>query len=178
MTSNFPIVGGTEEEFKATNPGNRYHDVWTEIIIQAPPAVVRAVCLDFQSRASWDPAVTHIEVIRGQADDLSTKPALKLAFEFALDGKETKIPFRPLIMKNDEGCLLWGLNLLGGLFYKMDHAHIFEPIDGGKATRLVNYERFGGFLKYTMDYSNWKECFKASNVAIKKMAEEKANSDN
>ena len=170
--SNFPITSN-KEEFDALNTG-QYKDIWTEIIIQAPPAVVRSVLLDVKNRTSWDPATTHMEVIKGDINDVSSKPLLKLAFDFKLDGNETKIPFHPRISRNDEECIMWTLKILGGFFYAMDHVHILEPIDDGKATRFVNYERFNGFLKYVMDYSSWENCFKATNEALKKIAEEKA----
>ena len=170
--SNFPIISN-KEEFDAFNKGN-IKDIWTEIIIQAPPTVVRSVLLDVKNRASWDPSVTHMEVIKGDIKDLSSKPELKLGFDFKLDGNETKIPFHPRISRNDEECLMWTLKVMGGNFYAMDHVHIFEPMDDGKATRFVNYERFYGFLKFVLDYSTWENCFKASNEALKKIAEEKA----
>ena len=173
MTSNFPIVT-TEEEFKSSNPGY-CNDVWTELIIQAPPAVVRATVLDFKNRSSFDPFYRHIEVVKGQLDDLDTKPAISLTFDFDMDGKkEMTVPFHPTISRNDEECLVWGFRVVCGWFYMVDHVHVFVPIDDGKATRLVNYERICGFMKYFTPTKTFFAPFHASNAALKKVCEERA----
>jgi hypothetical protein len=170
MISNFPIVS-TEEEFISSKQGH-YRDLWTEIIINAPPAVVRAKCLDFENKPSWDPFYRKTEVIKGRLDDLDTKPTIALTLDVKLNGKEMKLPLTPVITKNDEEGLIWGMNIARGCFYKADHVHLFLPMDDGKATRLVNYERFSGFLKYLMDESSLAKPFNASNAALKKVCEE------
>ena len=54
----------------------------------------------------------------------------------------------------------------------------FEPMDDGKATRFVNYERFYG-LKFVMDYSTWENCFKASVIKLsKRLLKKRQRSEN
>jgi len=71
MTSNFPIVS-TEEEFISSKQGH-YRVLWTEII--------RAKCLDFENKPSWDPFYRKTEVIKGRLDDLDTKPTIALTLD-------------------------------------------------------------------------------------------------
>ena len=85
-----------------------------------------------------------------------------------------KLPLTPVITKNDEEGLIWGMNIARGCFYKVDHVHLFLPMDDGKATRLVNYERICGFMKYFTPTKTFFAPFHASNAALKKVCEERA----
>jgi hypothetical protein len=170
MTSNFPIIIN-EEEFKSSNPGS-YRDMWTEITIQAPPAKVRSIFLDFPNRTNWDPFYRHMEVKKGQLEDLSTKPTLSITVDMKGDGKNFKVPFAFPISRNDEQYVIWGLNKLCGVLFLIDHVHAFLPVDDGKATRFVNYERQSGCMKILTNVATITKAFNASNEALKKVCEE------
>lgn len=168
----FPIVSTTEEDFKDSNPGI-YRDIWTEIVIQVPPSKVRDVFLDFENRPSWDPFYRKFVVKNGQVDDTSTEPAIGFTVNEKCDGKKDfRVPFTFPITKNDEDGIIWSYKLVGGYLFLLDHVHLFQPLDGGKATRLVNYERQAGLIKYFTNIKSFTRAFKICNEALKKACED------
>ena len=168
MTSpNFPIAK-TEEEFYTLNPKNSF---WTEILIEAPPDVVQAVCVDFETRPSWDPFLTRMKVT-GDVGDLSTNPKLYETVDPYMNGQAFRTPFAMPFSKNDEEGLIWGANLVGGCMFRADHGHLFIPVDGGETTKFANYECQSGFFKYLKDFAAYKKAFEATNEALKRVCED------
>jgi hypothetical protein len=172
MTSNFPIIDTTQEDFNASNPGS-YRDIWSEIIIQAPPATVRAVFLDLERRSNWDPFYKQIHVAKGNIDDCSTEPELTITVNPDCDGKKGfSVPFHLRVYKNEEDGIVWGVKLLNGCLFLVDHVHLFQPLDSGKATRLVNYERQSGPMRYLTNAKTYTRAFQMCNEALKSECEE------
>lgn len=176
-SSNFPIIRTTKDDFKASNPG-AYRDIWTEIVINAPPEKVRTVFLDFENRPKWDPFYRHFEFKE------SIKTKISFTINEKCDGnkkKDFKVPLTCTISKNDDEGIIWGCKLLGGHLLKVDHVQLFQPItenDGGdkarvtKKCRLVNYERQAGLIRYLTNVKTYSKAFQASNEALKRVCEE------
>ena len=97
---------------KASNTGT-YRDIWSEIVIQAPPAKVRATFLDFEKRPYWDPFIRKIGLTEGRLDDLTANPRIGLTINAKADGiakNDFTLPFTLPIYKRDDKSIIWGCN--------------------------------------------------------------------
>lgn len=117
---------------------------FTEIVIDATPDSVRAKFLDFDMWGDWNTVIPSIEVKKGDINNLSTKPNLALVLNFGRKNDPSPAPINPNVYENSREIFCWGFNW--GIL-KAEHVHIFEPIDGGKKTRYIHYERMSGILK-------------------------------
>lgn len=141
MLTAFPLAY-SNEEFDKFNNENRIVGAYTEIIIDAPPSVVRSEYVDLEKRESWDPFFKKIEVVQGSFelgtdDGIVTK--ISNTIDMNMDGNLTKFPINITVLQNDEKILVWGLKftLFGYLILGVDHAHLFLPADEtGKCTSL------------------------------------------
>jgi hypothetical protein len=147
---------------------------FTEITIDAPPAKVRQKLLAFEEWHEWNPTIPKIIVKSGDLSDLISKPTLELELDLARSGNSRKVPALPVVTVNDANALKWGLNL--GVIFQAEHIFLFEPIDGGKATRFVHYERMSGLLSPLFMTNTTKnlmvEGYNAMNEALQKVVEQ------
>jgi hypothetical protein len=138
----------------------------TEIEIDAPPARVWAVLIDFATYPTWNPFVRRI------AGEPSTGARLDV-----LLGPPGKRPmrFRPTVLRAEpERELRWlGHLLVRGLF-DGEHAFELEPL-GADRTRLRQSERFGGLLVPLVGglLAETRRGFVAMNEALKARAEQR-----
>lgn len=185
--------------------------MWTELIIHAPPSLVRSIFVDFDNRPNWDPFYRKIELSRGSlslegicsspdsdghCDDYSNGSSkslksvlLSMTVSPKCNEQKFKVPFPFTILGNGPEVVAWGVNFLWGCCFQVDHVHLFLPIEikeerhdsepgnsasAVTATRLVNYERQCGPMKYFTDTTLYNRAFDCSNEALKKVCEEKA----
>lgn len=183
MPSYFPI-SSNREEFEKFNKEKNCVGVYTELIIDAPPSVVRSKFLDFEQRTEWDPFFRKIEVIKGSLDlesddDVIIQPALKITLDMNMDGSPSKC-FKPVVKvyQNDQDSLVWGIRFTpcGYGLACVDHAHLFLPFDNnGAVTKFVHYERFGGAigrLLLLIDKDQLTNAYDTVNQGLKKVSEE------
>lgn len=121
------------------------HTAFTEIDINASPEIVRAVFLDFSTWGEWCRVLPEISVRTGDINNLSTKPNLNLTLDFGRKSDPAKAPVYPKVYENKADLFDWGFSW--GFLLKANHVFIFESIKGGKATRLVHYEKMQGLMK-------------------------------
>ncbi len=115
------------------------NELRAEIEIDAEPARVWAVLMDFEAYPDWNPFITSIE---GE-----TAVGAKLRARLQPPGGRG-ITMSPSVTVNEPGTAFGWLGKLGGVPHLFDGAHRFElqPIDGGSRTRFVQSERFRGIL--------------------------------
>jgi hypothetical protein len=111
-------------------------NIQTEIEIQASPAKVWSVLMDFDQHASWNPFI-HIE---GQPIVGS-----KLKNTMYLNGQKPQI-FHPVILEiTEEKIFRWEGNLLFKGLFDGEHYFKLEPASKG-GTKLIHGENFRGIL--------------------------------
>lgn len=120
------------------------HTIYTEIIINAPPEVVREKFLAFEKWPSWNSVITEIAVKTGNIDSLETKPTLGMTFDFNRKKDPAPAPLNPEVYANDGEAFVWGFDLW---YLKANHVHFFEPIENGTQTRFINYEEMNGWMR-------------------------------
>ena len=82
------------------------------------------------------------------------------------------VPFHVHISNNDQTGIVWGINFWNGCLFLVDHVHLFQPLEGGSATRLVNYERQAGLMRYLTNAKTYTRAFQICNEALKAKCEE------
>lgn len=122
--------------------------VFTEIEINAAPALVRAKFLEFDKWGDWNTVIPKIAIKTGDINKLETKPSLNLTLDFGRKNDPAPAPVYPKVYENSAEVFYWGFNI--GVL-KAAHVFIFESIDEGKKTRLVHYEKMEGILKFVMN---------------------------
>ncbi len=138
----------------------------TQIDIDAPPARVWAVLMDFPAHARWNPFVRSIE---GEA-----RVGARLAIHLQPPGDGGGMRFRPVVrVLEAQREFRWlGRLVLPGLF-DGEHAFRLEPLPGG-GTRLHHGEDFSGLLVPLFGKSlegGTRAGFEAMNAALKREAE-------
>ncbi|ELZ03772.1 polyketide cyclase/dehydrase [Natrialba aegyptia DSM 13077] len=137
--------------------------------IDAPPAVVWDVLLEFDSYPEWNPFVRSIE----------GDPAVEAELEVRIEPPESRgMTFTPVVVAVEENRRLAWLGRLGVPFI-FDGYHEFhlDPIDGGDRTRLLHRETFRGILvPLLFDEQQLERGFRAMNEALKARAEERVQS--
>ncbi|KAH3686160.1 hypothetical protein WICPIJ_002869 [Wickerhamomyces pijperi] len=141
--------------------------------INATPAQVRSILLDFPKYNSWNHFINDPTIIKSKANsqdpyDLQTGDVISLNFTL-FNMKAT-----PEILKNTEDEFKW-LGVGGAKFiFAGAHSFKFESLDGGKRCRLVHGEEFTGF---TVGLYRWlkgeetEEHFRRISEKIKERAE-------
>ena len=140
-----PLLLSKEEADKAGTLA-----AFSEIVIDAPATVVREKFLDFEQWSKWT-NIMHIEVAKGNVNDLDSKTPCKLNLKLNLDNKEEpeKLPAVPTVSVNSENAFAWGAS--APLLFKVDHVFLFETVaDDETKTRFVHYEYAGGMMGVVM----------------------------
>jgi hypothetical protein len=114
------------------------NELRAEVEIDATPAEVWAVLMDFSSYPRWNPFVTSIRGGAAVGDRLTVR---------LQPPGGRGITMRPRVTESEPGRTFAWLGVLG-VPHLFDGAHRFElePIDGGRRTRFVQSERFRGLL--------------------------------
>ncbi|MEJ7931061.1 SRPBCC domain-containing protein [Ramlibacter sp. AN1015] len=141
------------------------HALRTEIDVDASPARVWEVLLDFPAYPAWNPFIRSISG--------DPRPGARLEIVVQPPGGKS-MAFKPRVLVARPAAELRWLGRLGvpGLF---DGEHAFElaPL-GGDRTRLVHSERFSGLLvpllRASLD-AGTRAGFEAMNRALKLRAE-------
>lgn len=106
--------------------------------IQAPPAQVWAVLMDFPSHAEWNPLFARIQ---GKA---AVGESLEVVVRDAKGGNGMTLT--PTVLQVNEGiCFAWRGSLRIPKAFEGTHEFILEPL-GQSSTRFIHKERFRGFL--------------------------------
>ena len=147
--------------------------VYTEIDINASPEIVREKFLEFDKWSEWCKVIPQISVASGDIYKLETKPKLDLTLDFGQKNDPAKSPASPRLTVNSPKVLVWGL--YSGFILKAEHVFVFQPIDGGKGTHLIHYERMTGLLSpllLTKKVSvNMKKHYNIMNEDLKSICE-------
>ncbi|ELZ01958.1 SRPBCC domain-containing protein [Natrialba asiatica] len=137
--------------------------------IDAPPAVVWDVLLEFDSYPEWNPFVRSIE----------GDPTVEAELEVRIKPPGSRgMTFTPVVVAAEENRRLAWLGRLGVPFI-FDGYHEFhlDSIDGGERTRLLHRETFRGVLvPFLFDEQQLERGFRAMNEALKARAEERVQS--
>ncbi len=114
------------------------NELRAEIEIDAAPATVWDVLLDFDAYPAWNPFITRIEGERAVGSRLEARLQ-------PVGGRGLRM--KPTVTVNERGRSFGWLGRLG-VPHVFDGAHRFalEPLDDGRRTRLVQSESFGGIL--------------------------------
>jgi hypothetical protein len=114
------------------------NELRAEIEIDAEPARVWAVLMDFEGYPTWNPFITSIEGEQTVGATLNAR--------LQPEGGRG-MTMSPKVTVNEPGSAFGWLGSLG-VPHVFDGAHRFElqPIDGGTRTRFVQSERFRGIL--------------------------------
>ncbi|GJC78447.1 hypothetical protein ColLi_01285 [Colletotrichum liriopes] len=116
--------------------------VSAEIEIQAPPAAVRAVFLDFQRYKQWS---------QGWALELKEPGKSPLDLK---DGDQIQVnmrgmKFKPVIKENTFEALHW-IGSLPGIFTGRHQFYFKSSLENPAATRFIQVEEFSGLLAFLM----------------------------
>ncbi|KAL0941720.1 activator of hsp90 atpase 1 family protein [Colletotrichum truncatum] len=134
------------------------HSVATEVEIEASPAIVRSVFLDWNRYKEWTQVWTISPKVEG------TKPSeLKVGDNITANLKG--VAFNPVILENSTELFKW--NGVVPLLFSGAHSFYFRPSNktpGG--TTMTQLEDFSGFLAFLMKpfwgfekqtLTNWKQ---------------------
>lgn len=117
---------------------------YTELIINASPEKVRGAFLKLDEWPNWNSVIVKIDVIKGDMNDLSTQPRIDALFHMDTTKAPQPAPMKLWLTANSQQAFVWEVK--NGVLLKARHVYLFLPEGGGKATRLVHYERMTGFL--------------------------------
>jgi hypothetical protein len=141
-------------------------EIATEIGIDAPPARVWQVLVDFPAYPGWNP---FIRALRGEARtgarlDASIQPPGRAAMRFT-----------PRVLHcAPEQELRWLGHFLVPRLFDGEHAFVLQPVAGG-GTRFLHSERFAGLLVPLLFGTAMREAtragFEAMNRALKARVE-------
>jgi hypothetical protein len=114
------------------------NELRAEIEVDAPPAAVWNVLMDFAAYPEWNPFITSIEGDQGIGATLKARLQPVGA---------RGITMTPKVTVHEPGTAFGWLGRLG-VPHIFDGAHRFtlESLDGGRRTRLVQSESFQGIL--------------------------------
>ncbi len=97
---------------------------------------------------------------------------LTLTLDFGRKNDPAPAPVNPVVYENNEEVFDWGFKRW---YLKANHVFIFEPINNGKGTRLVHYEKMKGLVKSFVltkkTKKNMTERYELMNEALKKISE-------
>ena len=137
--------------------------ILTNVTIDAPPAAVWRVLVDFPAYSRWNPFIRHIEG--------NMRVGAKLRVTVETPGRRP-MTFRPIVRVVDTAReLRWlGRVLMPGLF-DGEHAFVMESEGGG--CRLRHEERFAGILvgAFAGVLADTAKGFDTMNAALKDRAE-------
>jgi hypothetical protein len=140
-------------------------EITTTILIQAKPAKIWQILMDFENYPTWNPFIIEI----------SGNPKTGKSIQAKIQSPGSKLMiFKSIVLVNESKKeFKWkGKLLFRGLF---DGEHCFQFIDNQYgSTTFIHSEKFAGilvpFLKKMLD-TNTKNGFTLMNEAIKKRAE-------
>ena len=134
----------------------------SQVEINAEPAVVWTVLMDFACYPEWNPFIRRIsgEQVVGAAIDVDIQP-----IDF-----DSPMKFTPTVLAVDtDREFRWvGQLLMPGVF-DGEHYFIIEPKSDGVVLR--HGEKFFGLLVPVMGVENFLKSFDAMNIALKERAE-------
>jgi hypothetical protein len=142
----------------------------TEIIIDAPPSLVRKIFLDFSSYPQWNPFITSVQVSNPEAPPGT--PFKIIAWKFYPDSST--------IVENDPKEFAWVGVIISKGFFQGRHYFKFEPYgdeigENGESLKckFVQVEGLSGFFSiFSFIYGPiLKIGFKQMNKALKIRAE-------
>lgn len=142
------------------------------IVIDRSPEVVRSTFLDFPSHAKWNPFFVKFEVV---GDTKEVVKGTQFNIDMMLKGDKSPTNMKPTVLVNNEKELRWKGKLFADFVFVGEHYFYFNPIQGGKATEVVQSEEFGGILAPVLlaigMIAKTEERFGDLNEGLKKEAE-------
>ena len=149
--------------------------VYTEVNINASPEVVKNKFLAFNKWSEWCKVIPQIKVLNGDINNLESKPKLDLTLDFDRKKDPQKAPVNPIVIVNNEEVFVWGIH--NGFLIKAEHVFVFEPINDGKETHLIHYEKITGMLSPFIMTKKMKvtmtEHYNIMNQDLKNLCEQK-----
>lgn len=136
--------------------------------IDAPPAAVWDVLMEFEQYPSWNPYIRSIEGVPEKGERLTVR----------IDPPDSRnVTFEPEVLAVEEDRrLVWQGRL--GVPFAFDGYREFhlEPIDDGDRTRLLQRETVrGALVPLLFDRNEIGRGFRAMNEALKARAERRVN---
>jgi len=166
---------------KSDNKKNKYFtsqaDVkgktaYTEIVINASPEKVRENFLKLDEWPNWNSVIVKIEVLRGDINNISTKPQIDAVLHIDTTKSPQPAPLKLWLTANNEQAFVWEAK--NGFLIRVYHTYLFLPAEGGKATKLLHYERMTGFLSLFFSKKlrkNMTERYSLMNEELKQLCE-------
>lgn len=141
-------------------------EIYTEIVIDAPPEAVWAVLTDFERYPEWNPAMDVVGV-----GDVGER------FEVTISLPRRKPrSFRPeLVVVDEPRELRWRGWLVVPFLYAGEHRLELTPTDDGERTHLINAQTFEGLLVGVINGrvgGDLRAGFRRMNEALKERVEE------
>ncbi|MFY0675296.1 MAG: SRPBCC domain-containing protein [Bacteroidia bacterium] len=173
LASSFTLVNYPDSYITDASQVKGKHTIFTEIVINASPQVVRAKFLEFQKWGEWNSMIPEIALKTGNLDSIETKPTLDLTLDFSRKNDPAPAPVFPEVYANNKQVFEWGFHKW---YLHANHPHLFESLDNGTKTRFINYEVMGGLFKSLImtkkTKANMTEHFIKMNKDFKKFCEQ------
>ena len=115
----------------------------TEIVIERPPEIVKAVFMDWSRYPLWNPFITSLSLSEGDIDHPSSS-VTQLKVSIKVDDNKPCMNFTPQLLINNPSEFRWVGIVLGKWFLAGEHWFQFLPLDNGTKTRFVQGECFTG----------------------------------
>jgi hypothetical protein len=149
----------------------------TEIVIDRPPEIVKAVFMDWPRYPLWNPFITSLSLLKGDIDHPSPS-VTQLKVSIKVDDNKPWMTFTTqLLINTNTNEFRWVGTVYGKWFLAGEHWFQFLPLDNGTKTRFVQGECFTGLgvsvFKLMVSVENTRKGFIAMNEALKKEAEAK-----
>jgi hypothetical protein len=144
-----------------------YETVTTNIVIQAPPSVVRQTFLNFSEYPNWNPFITKLQT--------TPSPTAGDRIDFVANGTS----INSTLFENTPDRFSWVGKLVTEWFFRGHHFFAFEPSgDVGPngetvACKFVQWEEFAGALMplFFLIRKDTENGFKKMNEALKERVE-------
>ncbi|GME94433.1 unnamed protein product [[Candida] boidinii] len=144
----------------------------TEILIDKTPTEVQETFMKFDTFKDWSKALVKIDANGKDPKTLVAGDKLRVRLE---PEGASPMNFSPVVVENTSGVFSWKGTLLADFVFRGTHKFEFVPVDGGKKTKLIQSEEFGGFLNPVIDYFTYdstKKAFATFNESLKVKSEQ------
>jgi len=152
--------------------------VQTNIIIQAPPELVKQKFFDYQSYPSWNPFMVSFHKYTNTSDP-QLNEGDELQIDLKLKGMNHTSTIYPTILNKTDLSLVWKGALVSDWIFYGIHKFAIESLEGGTRTLFIQLELFGGLLVYILQlfgvFRRTQDSFIEFNEALKDEVEKLAH---
>ena len=141
---------------KSVSKSLGYHEVYTEIMIEAEPAEVWSVITDAENYKNWNPVIINA---------VGTYEEGSRIINTVVEAEDKQATIKSKVIKFDPP---YHLNQFGGYtgIITFDHHYELKKVDGG--TKVIQREEYTGFYMNFWDASWVEPAYKRVNEALRK----------